>query len=360
VTAPSATAGPPERPAIPGIVVRSPREALSARVPARPVLAGTALALVTLALAVVAIGSGDYPVSPREVVDTLLGGGTQATSFIIETLRLPRVLCALLVGAALGVSGALFQSLTNNPLGSPDIVGFTQGSATGALVVITILGGSGLEVSAGALAGGALCATLVYALAYKRGVSGYRLVLVGIGISAMALAANDYLLTRARIEEAVQATVWLVGSLNGRGWEHVRPLAATLVVLLPAALLLARPLRLLEMGDDAARALGLRVEPARVAIVLVAVALVAVATTAAGPIGFVALAAPQLARRLARLANPGIATSALMGAALLLASDIVAQRLPNEMQLPVGLMTGMTGGVYLAWLLVAERRRGRG
>ena len=153
--------------------------------------------------------------------------------------------------------------------------------------------------------------------------------------------------------------MWLVGSLNGRGWDQVRPLAGALVVLVPAALLLSRPLRLLEMGDDAARALGLRVEPARVAIVLVAVALVAVATTAAGPIGFVALAAPQLARRLALLPNPGIATSALMGAALVLASDIAAQRLMPT-QLPVGLMTGLTGGVYLAWLLVAERKRGRG
>jgi iron complex transport system permease protein len=342
------------------VVLRSRGDGLSVRVPLRPVLVGAVLALVVLAMAIVAIGIGDYPVSPGEVVDTLLGGGSRATSFIIETLRLPRVLCAILVGAALGISGAIFQSLTNNPLGSPDIVGFTTGSAVGALVVITIIGGSGLAVSAGALAGGLLTAGLVYGLAFKRGVSGYRLVLVGIGISALALAAIDYLLTRARTEDAVAATVWLVGSLNGRGWDHVRPLAGALAVLVPAALLLARPLRLLEMGDDAARALGLRVEPARLAILVVAVALVAVATTAAGPIGFVALTAPQVARRLARLPNPGIATSALMGAALLLASDIAGQRLLGDTQLPVGIMTGLTGGVYLAWLLVAERRRGRG
>jgi iron complex transport system permease protein len=342
------------------LVLRSRRGGVSVRVPMRPVLVGAGLAVVTAALAVIAIGTGDYPVSPGEVIDALLGGGSRATSFIVETLRLPRVVCAVLVGIALGTSGAMFQSLTNNPLGSPDIVGFTTGSAVGALFVITVLGGSGLQVSAGALAAGLITAALVYGLAFKRsGVSGYRLVLVGIGISALAMAAIDYLLTRARIEEAVAATVWLVGSLNGRGWDQVRPLAAALVVLVPAALLLARPLRLLEMGDEAARALGLRVEPARVAIVLVAVALVAVATTAAGPIAFVALAAPQLARRLALLPNPGIATSALMGAALVLASDVAAQRLLPT-QLPVGLVTGLTGGVYLAWLLVAERKRGRG
>jgi iron complex transport system permease protein len=240
------------------LVLRTRGGGFSVRVPMRPVLVGMGLAAVTAALAVVAIGTGDYSVSPGEVIDTLLGGGSRATSFIIETLRLPRVLCAVLVGIALGISGAMFQSLTNNPLGSPDIVGFTTGSAVGALFVITVLGGSGLQVSGGALAGGLVTAVLVYGLAFKRGVSGYRLVLIGIGISALAMAAIDYLLTRARIEEAVAATVWLVGSLNGRGWDQVRPLAGALVVLVPAALLLARPLRLLEMGDDSARALGLR------------------------------------------------------------------------------------------------------
>jgi iron-siderophore transport system permease protein len=341
-----------------GVVVRVRGEGLSMRVPLRPVVVGVVLAVVTFALAVVAIGIGDYPVSPTEVVDTLLGGGTRATSFIVETLRLPRVLCAVLVGAALGISGAIFQSLTNNPLGSPDIIGFTTGSAAGALVVITIIGGSGLVISLGALVGGLLTAAVTYGLAYRRGVSGYRLVLIGIGISALGLAAIDYMLTRARIEEAVAATVWLVGSLNGRGWDQVRPLAWAMVVLVPVALLLSRPLRLLEMGDDAARALGCNVERSRMAIVLVGVALVAAGTTAAGPVGFVALAAPQLARRLTRLPNPGIVTSGLMGAALLTASDIAGQRLLGGTQLPVGLMTGLTGGVYLAWLLATERRRG--
>jgi iron complex transport system permease protein len=341
------------------LVVRSSGGALSARLAVRPIVVGLLLATAVAACAVVAIGIGDYPIAPGEVVDTLLGGGTRATSFIIETLRLPRVLCALLVGAALGVAGAVFQSLTGNPLGSPDVLGFTHGAATGALLVITVLGGSGLEVSAGALAGCVLTAALIYGLAFKRGVSGYRFVLVGIGVGAVMLALNDYLLTRARIEEATRAMVWLVGSLNGRGWDHVRPLAGALVVLLPAALLMSRSLRLLEMGDDAARALGLTVERTRLALVGVAVALVAAATTAAGPIAFVALAAPQLARRLARLPSPGIVTSALMGALLVMIGDIAGQRLLGDTQLPVGIMTALTGGLYLAWLLVAERMRGR-
>ena len=135
---------------------------------------------------------------------------------------------------------------------------------------------------------------------------------------------------------------------------------AALAVLLPLALALARPLRILEMGDDAARALGLAVERTRLALVAVAVGLVAAATTAAGPIAFVALAAPQLARRLARLPGPGIATSALMGALLVVAGDVAGQRLLGGTQLPVGIMTGLTGDAYLAWLLVAERARGRG
>jgi iron complex transport system permease protein len=342
------------------LVVRTRGGALSGRLAVRPIAVGASLVLAVAALAVVAIGIGDYPIAPGEVVSTLAGNGTRATSFIIETLRLPRVVCALLVGAALGVSGAVFQSLTGNPLGSPDVIGFTTGAATGALIVITVLGGSGLEVSAGALAGCIVTAALTYGLAFQRGVSGYRLVLVGIGVSAVMLALNNYLLTRARIEEATAATVWLVGSLNGRGWDHVRPLAGALAVLLPVALAMTRPLRMLEMGDDAARALGLGAERARLVLVAVAVGLVAAATTAAGPIAFVALAAPQIARRLARLPSPGIVTSALMGALLVLAGDVAGQRLLGDTQLPVGIMTGLAGGAYLAWLLVAERTRGRG
>jgi iron complex transport system permease protein len=280
----------------------------------------------------------------------LAGQGDPAAAFIVETLRLPRVITALLVGAAFGIAGAIFQSISRNPLGSPDIIGFTMGSVTGAFVVILWLDGTTFEIALGAVGGGLLTAVVVYLLALRGGMQGYRLVLVGIGVSAMLLAVNNYLITRATRDDAFQAAHWMVGSVNGRGWEHVWPVAAALSVLIPAALILSRPLEMLELGDDAARALGVSAERSRLALVFVAVALTAVATASTGPIAFVALAAPQIARRLTRASAPGLVSAALMGALLLVASDLAAQRLLS-VDLPVGIMTGAVGGLYLGWLL---------
>jgi iron complex transport system permease protein len=318
------------------------------------------LALIVVALLVVEVGTGDLPVAPGDVASGLLGGGDPGTAFIVRELRLPRALCAVLVGIALGISGAIFQSLTRNPLGSPDIIGFQQGASVGALFVITVLAGSGLAVSAGALAGGAMTAIAVYALAYKRGAtSGYRLILIGIAVGALMLAMIDYLLSRARIEEAQEATRWLLGSLNNRSWEDVAPLAVTLAVLLPAAAAAGPWLRALELGDDAAYGVGLRVERARFWLVALAVALVSITTVAVGPVVFVALTAPQIARRLTRSAAPSLACSALTGAAIMLAADVAGQRLVPSTPLPVGVLTGACGGLYLAWLLTTEWRSGR-
>jgi iron-siderophore transport system permease protein len=174
------------------------------------------LALIAAGLLVVGIGTGDFPIAPLDVVRALFGQGDPATTFIVRDLRLPRALCGVLVGIALALSGAIFQSLTRNPLGSPDIVGFETGASVGALFVLTVLAGSGAVVSTGALAGGALTAALVYVLAFRRGgTSGYRLILIGIAIGYLMLSIIDYLLSRARIEEAQEATRWLLGSLNG-------------------------------------------------------------------------------------------------------------------------------------------------
>lgn len=317
------------------------------------------LVAAVLALLVVAVGTGDYPIAPGDVVKALVGQGDSATSFVVETLRLPRALTALLAGAALGAAGAIFQSVSRNPLGSPDIIGFTAGSASAAVFAITVIGGGTAAVAGGSIGGGLLTAFLVYGLAFRDGVQGYRLVLVGIGISAMLEALTSYLLTRARIEDVQAASVWLTGSLNGRGWEHVWPTLAALGVLLPACAVLQRDLRMTEMGDDTAKALGVSVERSRLCTLLVGVLLTAVATAACGPVAFVALTAPQIARRLTAATGPGVMTAALMGAALLLASDVLAQRLFGSTTLPVGVLTGVLGGLYLIWLLAREARRGR-
>lgn len=343
---------------VPGRVLRSRRGRLSLRLHVRAGVVCLVLLALALAAGAVAVVTGDFPLSPADAVRALAGQGGQATEFIVLTIRLPRVATGLLVGAALGVSGAIFQSLSRNPLGSPDVVGFNQGAAVGAVLVLLVLGGGALRTSAGAILGGVVTAALIYLLSFKRGVQGYRLVLVGIGVGAVLDSVTAYLLTRADIDDAQRATVWLLGSLNGRGWEHVVPVAVILLALLPAAPPLGRRLRMLEMGDDAAAALGVPVEAARLGLIALAVALTGVAVASAGPISFVALAAPQLARRLTRSAGTGLAPAALMGAFLLVLSDLAAQRVLSG-QLPVGVVTGAVGGGYLTWLLVHEWRAGR-
>jgi iron complex transport system permease protein len=334
-------------------------DAVALRVGRRPLVVGALLTTVLVALFVVSLGTGDFPISPREVVTALAGHGDEGTRFIVADLRLPRAVCAILVGIALAISGAVFQALTRNPLGSPDIVGFSQGASVGALIVITVLQGSGAAISLGAITGGAVTALAVYLLAFRHGsTSGYRIVLIGVAISFLLVSITDYLLAKARIEEAQEATRWLLGSLNNRSWDDVLPVAVVLAVLLPAMLPAVRALRALELGDARAQSLGVRVEPARIALVALAVGLVSITTVAVGPIGFVALTAPQIARRLARSAGPPIICSALLGAVIVLASDIAAQRLVPSTPLPVGVMTGTFGGLYLAWLLTMEWRSG--
>lgn len=331
----------------------------SLRAEPRALVTGLLLTAATVVLAVVLIGTGDFEIAPGDVVRTVLGNGTPADDFIVNDLRLPRVLVAILVGAALGMSGAVFQSVSRNPLGSPDMLGFGYGSAVGALVVITLFKGGATEVALGAVVGGVLTGAVVYLLAYKKGIHGYRLVLVGIGASAVLVAVIQYLIAKAQLVEATRAMVWLTGSLAGRDWAQVWPLLITCAVLFPLVLGQGRALRVIEMGDDAAYALGVPVERTRMLLMLAAVVLTTAAAAAAGPISFVALAAPQLARRLTRSPGSNLLTGALMGTVLLLASDLASQRAFGADQLPVGVVTGLVGGVYLLWLLVTERRAGR-
>ncbi|MEV4312831.1 iron chelate uptake ABC transporter family permease subunit [Actinocrispum sp. NPDC049592] len=330
---------------------------LSVRLDIRATIVCVVMAALVVGIGIVAMTTGDYQLTVSEVVDTLLGQGPPGAEFIVLDLRLPRLLAAVLVGAAFGISGAIMQRITDNPLGSPDIIGFTMGSATGALIVLVLTHGGMLAVAGGALGGGLVTSILIYFLAYKRGVQGFRLVLVGIGISAMLLATNQYLITHASLQDAIAAQAWQVGGLNGRGWEHVEPVAWALLGLLPFAVFFSHRLAILQMGDDTAKALGVPVERTRLVLIMVSVALAAVATAAAGPISFVALASPQIARRLTGSPFSGTVSSGLMGAVLLMASDLGIQRLFSNTQLPVGVATGVIGGLYLCWLLAYEFRR---
>ncbi|MDX3658028.1 iron chelate uptake ABC transporter family permease subunit [Streptomyces sp. ID05-26A] len=315
----------------------------------RSLVVSAVLVAAIVVVGVIALGTGAIYVAPLDVARTLLGNGSRITDYAVLDLRLPRVLIAIAVGAALGMSGVVFQSLSRNPLGSPDIIGFNYGAATGGLLVILVFGGSPAVVSSGALVGGLVTALLVYVLAWQRGVLGMRLVLTGIGVSAILQAVNFYLIVNAGVADVARATVWLTGSLNNLGWPQLWPVLIALVLLVPALLFGVRWLEMLEMGDEVAQGLGVPVERARVYLIVVGTAACAVATAAAGPIAFVALVAPQLAKRLVRSHGAGLLPAAWMGALLTLAADFAAQRIAGG--LPVGVATGALGGVYLAWLL---------
>ncbi|MGC4746042.1 FecCD family ABC transporter permease [Micromonospora sp. DT201] len=335
------------------------RGGLSLRFRPRALAVGAGAALLAAGLSLVALGSGDYPMGPADVLRTLSGGGTPAEQFIVHELRLPRLVTALLVGAALALAGTVFQSLVRNPLGSPDILGFTQGASTGALVVV-VLGGSSLALAGAAVVGGLGTGLVIYALAWRRGVHGYRLILVGIGVAAILTGVNGYLLTRAPLMDAARAVLWLTGSLDGRGWANAGPLLAVLAVLAPLVLVGRAPaLRMMELGDDTASALGVPVRRLRLVLLAAAVLLVSFAAAAAGPVSFVALVAPHVAKRLTRAPGPNLLPSMAVGAALLVGADLLAQRAFPGHQLPVGVVTGVIGGGYLVWLLALERRAGR-
>jgi iron complex transport system permease protein len=339
------------------VLVLRPHRNASVRLSLRPALVCAALVLVALAAGVLALGTGEFTLTPAEVLQALSGEGTRAARLVVVEWRLPRVLLALVIGAALGLAGAVFQALTRNPLGSPDVIGFNTGAYTGVLLVTVLFGNGYYVVAAGALAGGLVTAIAVYLLAFKRGVQGFRLIIVGIAISAMLASVNQWFIIKVDLQTAFAAMLWGQGSLNGLGWAQVTPVVVTVGVLCLLLIGYGPRLSLLEMGEDAAAALGVRVEPTRLAYLIIGVALTAVATAAAGPISFVALAAPQLAQRLTRTPGIALVPSAAMGACLLMVSDFLAQRAFAPTQLPVGVVTVSVGGIYFVWLLVRQARR---
>ncbi|MFC5722354.1 FecCD family ABC transporter permease [Streptomyces gamaensis] len=331
----------------------------SLRVDRRSVTVCAALLAAVAAVTVAALGTGSYALSPWEVLRTLAGDGPPGAAFVVTDLRLPRSLDGVLVGCAMGTAGAVFQSLSRNPLGSPDVIGFGHGASAGALVAIVVLGAGTAQTALGAVGGGFATAAAVYLLAWKRGVHGHRLVLVGIGASAVLGAVTSFLYVRAELGKAAQAASWMAGSLNGRGWHDVTVAAVALAALLPLVLARARGLAVLEMGDDAAAALGVRPERTRLVLLAAGTGLTAAAVAAAGPVPFVALAAPQLARRITGATGPNLLPAAWTGALLVTGADLLAQRLTGSALLPVGVVTGVAGGAYLGWLLLRERGAGR-
>lgn len=332
---------------------------LSARLPLR-VLVVSALVLVLAGFAaLVSVTYGDFPLSLGQVVRAIVVGDDSFHRMIVLEWRLPVAVVAIAFGAALGLGGAIFQSITRNPLGSPDIIGFDTGAFTAvALTMLVLRSHNYWTIATAALIGGLATALVVYLLSYRSGTSGFRLIIVGIGISAMLGSINSFLITRADVNDAMVVGFWSAGSISGLGWSTVLPSLGLVALLCLLAGLLAPSLRRLELGDDAAVTHGSRPGRARLALMVVGVACTALVTAAAGPIGFVALMAPQIARRVTRSPGVSLGSAAAMGALLLTAAHLVSLIVDAWFRpVPIGLVTVCIGGGYLIWLLIAEARR---
>jgi iron complex transport system permease protein len=320
------------------------------------------LALLTLALVVVSVGTGEYRIAPLDVVRTLLGQPVADADyrFVVRSLRLPRTLVAALVGMALALSGAIMQGLTRNPLASPEITGVTGGASLAAVTLIVWLPAVSLAwLPIAALAGGLAVAGAIYALAWRGGDSPLRLILVGIGIGAVLSALITLMLTFGEVFQVQRALIWLTGSVYGRTWSDVRAILPWLALGVPAVLGMARHLNVLQLGPDIARGLGSAVEVQRAILLLLAVMLAAVAVTVAGTIGFVGLMAPHIARRLVGSSHEGLLpTTALVGALIVVASDLVGRTLFAPVEIPCGIVTAAVGAPFLIYVLYRRRARG--
>ncbi|WP_353114043.1 iron chelate uptake ABC transporter family permease subunit [Microbacterium sp.] len=330
---------------------------LSIRLRRRPLIVGAVLAVIVIALLLLALTIGAGGIEPPSLLHALSPDATAAERLVFEW-RASRALAATLFGACLAIGGTVFQTLTRNPLGSPDIIGLGAGSYAGVVAAIMIGGSGFLALAAGALVGGLVSAALVYLLAFKRGMHGFRLIVVGIALGAMLRALTSWFSVKADLDAALKAAIWDAGSLGGMTWS---PLGAAAIAALALSLALpavSRMLSMIELGDEASSSLGLRTEGAKAVLVLIGVGFTALVTAVTGPISFIALAAPQIARRLAAQgARAGLLLSALVGAVLLAGADLVAQYLLPGVRLPVGGVTVVIGGLYLVWLLIREGKR---
>lgn len=343
-------------------VVRAPLPGsgvVSERFSARSVFVCSALLVLTAAVTFAALMLGEIAYSPLQVVEALRGAAPDAVELFVVEWRLPRAVSAAVFGALLGVAGATFQCITRNPLGSPDIIGFTVGSSAGGVAVIAFIGSGYYLIAGGAIVGGFAVAAVIMLLSRGGGVAGFRLVIAGIAISAMLASLETWLVLTAELELARVAALWSTGSLNGASFGYTGPaLLAGVVVLLLSGLVLGRRLGLLDLGEDVSAALGVPPQRTRLLAIVSGVLLIAIVTSAAGPITFVALAAPHIGRRLAGSVGTALAPSACAGALVLASADLAAQHAVPGHSYPVGLVTVAVGGIYLITLIVRENRKG--
>ncbi|KAF4409961.1 MULTISPECIES: FecCD family ABC transporter permease [Streptomyces] len=312
------------------------------------------LALLLAAACLAYLCLGETTASPAGAVRAAFGLPSD-DAFVVGVLRLPRMVVGLLVGVAFGIAGGLIQTVARNPLASPDVIGISQGASAVTVGAMTFGVTSYAVLPYVSIAGGLAAAALVYVFAWRGGLQAARFVLIGIGFAVALRSLTQLFLTEGDHLIAQQAQVWTTGSLNGRGWGEAATLGWTLLALLPAVLWAARAQRRVALDDDTATALGTGLGHTRLGLVLLGVVLASVATGVAGPVDFVALLAPQIARRLTRTAQIPLLCAALTGALIVVAGDLLARTLFSPTELPVGVLTAAVGAPYLMWLIVQDR-----
>ncbi|MBD2448912.1 iron ABC transporter permease [Nostoc sp. FACHB-152] len=341
------------------LVIRNPT--LSFRIDKRVLLMLLCFAGVIVVAMVMNIGRGEYPISSLDIVKTVLGidTGNRDHAFVIYNLRLPRTLVAFMVGMALAISGTIFQGITRNPLADPGIIGINAGASLAAVAVIILFPSAPIyTLPLSAFAGALLMATLIYLLAWNNGSSPVLFILMGLGLSAIASAFTSLLITFGEIYSVTDALVWLAGSIYGRTWDQVLSLLPWLIVFMPIALILARHLNTLNLGDDVAKGLGTNVEWLRGLLVLVGVALAGASVATAGMIGFVGLIAPHIGRQLVGSNHEGlIPTAALLGGFIVVVADLLGRILFAPIEIPCGVVTAAVGAPYFLYLLISNRKK---
>jgi iron complex transport system permease protein len=321
----------------------------------RLVIGVLSVLLVVGFAATLMVGRTFYP--PGDVLRVVLGEEVRGATFTVGRLRLPRGVLAVVAGLSFGLAGVTFQTMLRNPLASPDVIGISSGASAAAVFGIVILSLSGTAVSTLAVAAALGVALVIYSLAFKGGVAGTRLILIGIGVGAMLNSVVSYVLSKAGQWDYQEALRWLTGSLNGTTWTAAVPALVALLVLAPVLLSQARDLSALQLGDDTAAALGVRVERTRVIAIIAAVGLVAFATAACGPIAFVSFLAGPIAARIVGPNGSLLVPAALVGGLLVLVADLVGQFALGT-RYPVGVVTGVLGAPYLIYLIIRTNRAG--
>lgn len=328
----------------------------------KPTRTITLLSLLSasLLLSLVSLSLGSIRVPLPEVIQSLFGGGEQQFAMIIMQFRLPRVLAALLVGTALAVAGALLQGIIRNPLASPDVLGVTGGASVSVVAFMTLAAGMSIHlIPFVAIAGAGITAALNYVLAWRRGVSPYRLVMIGIGISTATAALTTFLLISGPAYLAPQVLNWTTGSLYGTNWTYIGMLWPWIALFLPLALLFARELDVQALGEETALGLGSRLQRSRLLMLAISVALAGAAVGVAGSLSFIGLIAPHMARRLVGHSYRAVLpAAALCGAILLLAADLAGRLLFQPLDIPAGVFTAGIGAPFFMYLLMRRRRSG--